>query len=102
MQHPVAVILMPCPLAGSSTEVSAAVRHIAPVISAPQQKQQLDASVLALDLSLDQASVYASQRRLCITAALVKAVQEVQEGLVMCAQPRTTALPAEVALVPKV
>ena len=102
IQHPVAVVLIPCPPAGSSTEVSAGDAPIELVQSAPQQKQQLDASVLALDLSLGQACVYASQRRLCITAALVKAVQEVQEGLVMCAQPRTTALPTEVTLTPKV
>ena len=94
---------MPYPSAGSRTEILEGEAPLELVQSAPHQKQQqLDASVLALDLSLDQASVYASQRRLCITAALVKAVQEVQEGLVMCAQPRTTALPAEVALAPKV
>ena len=96
------VTLIPCPSAGSSTEVSAGDAPAELVQTAPHQQQPLDASALALDLSLDQACVYASQRRLCITAALVRAVQEVQEGLVMCARPRTTALPADVALAPKV
>jgi len=57
---------------------------------------------LAVDLQLDQLCIYASQRRLCITAALVKAFQEVQEGLLLAARPRATSLPAEVAPTPKV
>jgi len=68
----------------------------------PHPQQQLEAPVLAVDLQLDQLCIYASQRRLCITAALVKAVQEVQEGLLLAARPRTTTLPVEVAPTPKV
>jgi len=68
----------------------------------PHSQQQLEAPVLAVDLQLDQLCIYASQRRLCITAALVKAFQEVQEGLLLAARPRTTTLPVEVAPTPKV
>ncbi|DBA81627.1 TPA: hypothetical protein ACH3X1_007382 [Trebouxia sp. C0004] len=67
----------------------------------PHPQQQLEAPLLAVDLQLDQLCIYASQRRLCITAALVKAFQEVQEGLLLAARPRTTILPAEVAPTPK-
>jgi len=68
----------------------------------PHPQQQLEVPVLAVDLQLDQLCIYASQRRLCITAALVKAFQEVQEGLLLAARPRTTTLPVEVAPTPKV
>ncbi|KAA6426735.1 MAG: vacuolar sorting-associated 13F-like [Trebouxia sp. A1-2] len=67
----------------------------------PHSQQQLKAPVLAVDLQLSQLCIYASQRRLCITAALVKAFQEVQEGLLLAARPRTTTLPVEVAPTPK-
>ena len=63
---------------------------------------QAEASVVALDLTVDQMSLYASQRRLCITAALVKAVQEVQEGLLMLTKPPTSSVSVEVAPAAKV
>ena len=52
--------------------------------------------VCALGLKLRQLSVYASQRRLCITAALVNAFQEVQQGLLALTRPKTQTIAAEV------
>ena len=57
-----------------------------------QQQRQFDTYSLGVKLNLDQACVYASQRRMCITAALVKAFQEVEEGLLQLAKPTDTAL----------
>ena len=58
--------------------------------------------VCALDLKLRQLSVYASQRRLCITAALLHAFQEVEEGLLLLARPKKQSLAAGMAPAQKV
>ena len=67
-----------------------------------QQQVSPDGLLLALDLSLQQLSVYASQRRLCITAALVKAFQEVETGLRMLTRPPAASLSVDVAPAAKV
>lgn len=54
-------------------------------------------SVCALDLKLQQLSVYASQRRLCIAAAVANACQEVEEGLLMLARPKAKSIAADIA-----
>lgn len=48
------------------------------------------ADLTCLDMELQQMSVFASQRRLCIVAALVKVVGQVQEGLYKLAKPLST------------
>lgn len=55
-----------------------------------------------LELRLQQLCVYASQRRLCIAAAVATAFQEVEEGLLMLARPKPKSIAADLAPAPKV
>lgn len=67
-----------------------------------ERKASLDASMYALELKLQQLCVYASLRRLCIAAAVATAFQEVEEGLLMLARPKTKSIAAEIAPATKV
>ena len=67
-----------------------------------QHASSEDESRCALDIKVQQLSVYASQRRLCITAAVANSVQEVEEGLLLLARPKTKSIAAEIAPAPKV
>lgn len=67
-----------------------------------QHTSSEDQSRCALDMKVQQLSVYASQRRLCITAAVAHSVQEVEEGLLLLARPKAKSIAAEIAPVPKV
>ena len=67
-----------------------------------QQMSSEDQCSCALELKVQQLSVYASQRRLCITAAVATAFQEVEEGLLLLAQPKAKSIAAEIAPAPKV
>ena len=67
-----------------------------------QQTCSEDESPCALELKVQQLSVYASQRRLCITAAVATAFQEVEEGLLLLARPKAKSIAAEIAPAPKV
>ena len=67
-----------------------------------QQVSSEDQCKFALELKVQQLSVYASQRRLCITAAVATAFQEVEEGLLLLAQPKAKSIAAEIAPAPKV
>ena len=51
---------------------------------------------------MQQLSVYASQRRLCITAAVANAFQEVQEGLLLLTRPKAKSVAADLAPAAKV
>lgn len=79
--------------------------HIAAVPGSKAHGQQAaspDQSMSALELKVRQLSVYASQRRLCITAAVANAFQQVEEGLLLLARPKTKSIAAEIAPAPKV
>lgn len=67
-----------------------------------QQAAAQDERTCAMELKVQQLSVYASQRRLCITAAVANAFQQVEEGLLLLARPKAKSIAAEIAPVPKV
>lgn len=94
------VVVNPCPVVGMTQTESEN------FLESPSGESELteaaESSVCALELKLHQLSVYASQQRLCITAALASAFREVEEGLLMLARPKPKSITAEMAPAQKV